>query len=360
MGNDSNNTVYEMEFRRKDASTQTVHLTVPMLTEMAPETGKTMFGSKKKTHRLRSRCLFVNISEGDLTSDEKSPWKQLFLCIPFEQARRIIGPGITKFTFHLKHDFQWFEISCLDGTQWCVAQHYAVPKRNANDNEAYTWHEFLEYFGETRASAEWQNSEPQENTKLVCFTRTSDDQMVTCRLSRPTVTPMCPGYPPRPDPNPGAVQAPRVVMVGLSGPSSVGKSALAQGLATKLASPVCPIEAKMFTKKRLPTTQDGCFNSETPASIDFDSLCKCLDKIKEALLKGPKVKTLFKIKEALLIVVAEGFYLPCDKNVWERLDFHWYVDGDSGTYLERLFCAVQRAVQHGLVLQNACSFPPMC
>ena len=167
-----------MEVRRKDASTQTVHLTVPMLTEMAPETGKTMFGSKKKTDRLRSRCVAVNISEVDLTSDEKSPWKQLFLCIPFEQARRIIGPGITKFTFHLKRDLQWFEISCLDGTQWCVAQHYAVPKRIANDNEAYTWHEFLEYFGETRASAEWQNSEPQENTKLVCFTCTGPHEIL--------------------------------------------------------------------------------------------------------------------------------------------------------------------------------------
>ena len=346
MGNDkcSTQTVYEMELRKKDASTQTVHLTVPMLTEMAPETGKTMFGSLKKTLRMRTRCVRVNVSEGDLTSDVKSPWKQLFLCIPFEQARRIIGPGITKFTFHLKRDLQWFEISCLDGTQWCVAQHYAVPKRIANDNEAYTWHEFLEYFGETRASAEWQNSEPQENTKLVCFTRTSDDQMVTCQLSRPTVTPMCPGYLPLPDPNPGAVQAPRVVMVGLSGPSSVRMSACAQRLVTKLASPVCPIEAKMFTKKRLPTTQDGCFNSETPASIDFDSLCKCLDKI----------------KEALLIVVAEDFFLPCVKNVYERLDFHCCVDGDSETYLEQLFCAVQHAVQHGLVLQNACSFPPMC
>ena len=366
MGNDSNNTVYEMEVRRKDASTQTVHLTVPMLTEMAPETGKTMFGSLKKTLRMRTRCVRVNVSEGDLTSDEKSPWKQLFLCIPFEQARRIIGPGITKFTFHLKRDLQWFEISCLDGTQWCVAQHYAVPKRIANDNEAYTWHEFLEYFGETRASAEWQNSEPQENTKLVCFTRTSDDQMVTCRLSRPTATPMCPGYPPRPDPNPGAVQAPRVVMVGLSGPSSVRMSACAQRLVTKLASPVCPmrkakmftIEAKMFTKKRLPTTQD-C-DSLCVTSIDCDSLCKCLDKIKKALLKGPKVKTLCKIKEALLIVVAEDFCLPCDKNVCERLDFHCCVDGDSETYLEQLFCVVQHAVQHGLVLQNACSFPPMC
>ena len=135
LGGLSINTVYEMgnesKCRRKEASTQTVHLTVPMLTEMAPETGKTMFGSLKKTLRMRTRCVRVNVSEGDLTSDEKSPWKQLFLCIPFEQARRIIGPGITKFTFHLKHDVQWFEISCLDGTQWCVAQHYAVPKRIA-------------------------------------------------------------------------------------------------------------------------------------------------------------------------------------------------------------------------------------
>ena len=99
----------------------------------------------------------------------------------------------------------------------------------------------------------------------------------------------------------------------------------------------------------------GCFNSETPASIDFDSLCKCLDKIKEALLKGPKVKTLFKIKEALLIVVAEGFYLPCDKNVWERLDFHWCVDGDWETCLQRVLFSVQ----HSQVLKNAWSFPTL-
>ena len=220
-----------MECRRKDASTQTVHLTVPMLTEMVPETGKTMFGSKKKTHRLRSRCLFVNISEGDLTSDEKSPWKQLFLCIPFEQAQRIIGSGITNFTFRLLFDKHWFEISCLDGTKWLVMQRYAVPKRIANDNEAYNWREFLEHYGETRASSKWQNSEPEEDTKVVCFMRKGqheilqinsfklpqhnskkskqigDDQMVTCRLSQPNALLMRAGYPPGLDPNPGAGNA---------------------------------------------------------------------------------------------------------------------------------------------------------
>ena len=113
---------------------------------------------------------------------------------------------------------------------------------------------------------------------------------------------MRPGYPPGLDPNPtgskehwtptggfdalDAVQAPRVVMVGLSGLRGVGKSTLARGLATELDSATCPIQVKWFRKKpdQMTGKQAGCVNPEMPESIDFDELCDYLDRIKEALL----------------------------------------------------------------------------
>ena len=138
-----------------------------MLFQMAQEKRQTMFGSSKVTDRLRDMCLSANISEVDLTSDEKSSWKQLFLCIPLEQAKKIIGDGITHFTFHLLSDILWFEISCLEGTKWLV-NHYEVPKRMAKADEAYTWREFLEHYGETK-----------EDTKIVCFMREGQHEIQT-------------------------------------------------------------------------------------------------------------------------------------------------------------------------------------
>ena len=158
--------------------------------------------------------------------------------------------------------------------------------------------------------------------------------MVICRLSQ------SPDYlhPPAPDPNPGgldaldAVQAPRVVMIGISGPRGMGKSTLAKGLATKLESPMPPIEVNWFPRK-----QDVCFYSETKKSIrdarkiDFHKLCEYLDDTKEDLLIGRKVKALKNPDQRLpdtIIVVVEGSLLFYNKKVCERLHVHLWVAED--------------------------------
>ena len=144
-------------------------------------------------------CLDANASEIDLTSGEKYPWKQMFLCIPFEKAQRIIGSGITKFTFRLLSDKHCFEISCLDGTKWIVMQHDALPKRIANDNEAYTWCEFLDYYGEDITTM-WRTAKPVDETVAV-FIRIVDSRhnaghnafldpvTLACPITRPSVLP---------------------------------------------------------------------------------------------------------------------------------------------------------------------------
>ena len=119
------------------ASTQTVHLTIAMLIERAPETRQTMCidGNHCCVQQtlLRYKCLRANTSEIDLTSGEQFPWKQLFLNVPLDEAQKVIGEGITKFTFRLLSEKHCFEITCLDGMKWLVVQRYAVPKRIADD-----------------------------------------------------------------------------------------------------------------------------------------------------------------------------------------------------------------------------------
>ena len=121
-----------------DSGTQTVHLTIAMLIAMASETRQTMLGANRcclEQIRLRRMCQTANISEVDLTSGEKFPWKQLFKGIPLDKAQKVIGEGITKFTFRLLPEEHCFEITCLDGMKWLVVQRYAVPKRIADDDD---------------------------------------------------------------------------------------------------------------------------------------------------------------------------------------------------------------------------------
>ena len=116
---------------RHDSGTQTVHLTIAMLIAMASETRQTMLGANRcclEQIRLRRMCQTANISEVDLTSGEKFPWKQLFKGIPLDKAQKVIGEGITKFTFRLLPEEECFEITCLDETKWLVV---------ADDDEAY-------------------------------------------------------------------------------------------------------------------------------------------------------------------------------------------------------------------------------
>ena len=161
-------------WRRKTAlpdhlQMQPVHLTIHMVNEMPPEDRQTMFGPNRcclEQMLLRQICLNAKVAEMDLTSGEKFPWKQMFRCIPFEKAKTIIGSGITKFTFRLLSDKHRFEITCLDGTKWSVMEHDALPKRIANDNEEYTWCEFLDYYGDDITTM-WKRAEPVDETDAV-------------------------------------------------------------------------------------------------------------------------------------------------------------------------------------------------
>ena len=68
----------------------------------------------------------------------------------------------------------------------------------------------------------------------------------------------------------------RVFIVGIAGPSGVGKSSLARNLAQTLNSPVRPIALDAFFltgKQRKQTqTQRGCFSWESPQGVDFTLL----------------------------------------------------------------------------------------
>ena len=146
---------------RHDSGTQTVHLTIAMLIAMASETRQTMLGANRcclEQIRLGRMRQTANISEVDLTSGEKFPWKQLFKGIPLDKAQKVIGEGITKFTFRLLPEEECFEITCLDETKWLVV---------ADDDEAYNC--------STTAS---DYSEPEEDTKVLCFKRTGQHEIL--------------------------------------------------------------------------------------------------------------------------------------------------------------------------------------
>ena len=131
---------------------------------------------------------------------------------------------------------------------------------------------------------------------------------------------------------PDAVQAPRLVMVGLSGASGVGKTTLAKGLAKRFASPIAPICMDNFRKKQrfMPKTQDGRPNWESPGSIDFEKLCAYLDNVKVEILAQPTEH----LPDTIIIVV-EGFLLFHNKAMCERLHVHLWVEADCDTCLRR-------------------------
>ena len=127
-------------------------------------------------------------------------------------------------------------------------------------------------------------------------------------------------------------QAPPLVMVGVSGPSGVGKSSLARGLAKTFASPIGPIELDNFRKKPrfMPKTQNGSPNWEAPGGIDFEKLCKYVDNVKAEIVAQPSEH----LPDTTIIVV-EGFVLFYNKAMCERLHVHLWVEADFHTCLQR-------------------------
>ena len=145
---------------RHDSGTQTVQFTIDMLVAMADETPELLANRcTLEQIRLGRRCQIANISEADLTSGEKFPWKELFKGIPLDKAQKVIGEGITKFAFRRLPEEGFFEITCLDGTKWHVV---------ADDDEAA-------YNCSTTAS---DYSEPEEDTKVLCFKRTGQHEIL--------------------------------------------------------------------------------------------------------------------------------------------------------------------------------------
>ena len=358
-----------------------VHLTSGMVNEWPPEDRQTMFGPKRcclEQRRLREMCLDANVSEIDLTSGEKFPWKQMFLCIPFAKAQRIIGAGITKFTFRVLPDKHYFEVTCVDGTKWNAMEHDALPKRIADDNEPYTWCEFLDYYGDECAKM-WRKAKPADETEAVfirsCIHQQLNPETLACPITRSSANNpqlsqavskrqphtsmdvpdwyyLQPQTPPDVEDVPvipaGAAaythmskaETPCIVMVGLSGPSGVGKSTLARGLAEWFDSPMKAIDVDDFRKRQwqIPKTQDGSIDWETPEGIDFAKLLGYLDDTQNTILAGRNMKTFKKPREhppEAIIIVVEGFVLFHNKAMCERLHVHLWVEADCDTCLQR-------------------------
>ena len=115
-------------------------------------------------------------------SGEECPWKQLFLNILPDKAQKAIGDGITKVAYRRQSEKDWYEITCRDGSKWLVMQRFGVEKRIADDNKAYSWSEFFDYYRQS-AWNKWQNSEPEKNR--VCFMRTGQRELLQINSVKP-------------------------------------------------------------------------------------------------------------------------------------------------------------------------------
>ena len=134
--------------------------------------------------RLCRMCRNANTSEVDLTSGEKFPWKQLFKGIPLDKAQKVIGEGITKFTFRLLSEKHCFEITCRDGTKWRVMERYALPRKIGDDGQPYNWGEFTQLY-EGSALSKWEKSADEEDPENVCFTCTGQHELLHINTFKP-------------------------------------------------------------------------------------------------------------------------------------------------------------------------------
>ena len=153
----------------------------------------------------------------------------------------------------------------------------------------------------------------------------------------------------------------RLFLVGISGPSGVGKSTLADQLSLKLLSPFLPLslESFMHPGKRMPKHSNGQMNWETPDGVDFESLRLSLLRLKEViasqrslpeklLLCSSKVKLRrpFPVEESLpddLVIVVEGFLLFHDLGLRSMLDVHLWLEADCNICAQRRYKRSKRA-----------------
>jgi nicotinamide/nicotinate riboside kinase len=146
----------------------------------------------------------------------------------------------------------------------------------------------------------------------------------------------------------------RVFLVGVAGPSGVGKSTFADQLALKLSSPIMPVCLDCFMRpKRMPKYTNGERNWETPDGIDFESLRLALHRMMEdlatqrslpqqLLLGSTKVnlRRQLPVGESLpddLVIVVEGFLLFHDKTLCSMLDAQLWLEADCKTCSQRRY-----------------------
>jgi uridine kinase len=140
----------------------------------------------------------------------------------------------------------------------------------------------------------------------------------------------------------------QVFLVGIAGPSGVGKSTLAEQLAQKLLSPMRPVCLDTFMRlTRMPKYPSGETNWETPGGIDFVALTRALHDLEEVLTTKhvlPQEYRLGTTKFDLMrqppggdqtpgdvFVVVEGFLLFHEDSVCSMLDAHIWLEADCST-----------------------------
>eukprot|EP00401_Gymnodinium_catenatum_P030862 CAMPEP_0117472174 /NCGR_PEP_ID=MMETSP0784-20121206/8108_1 /TAXON_ID=39447 /ORGANISM="" /LENGTH=253 /DNA_ID=CAMNT_0005266311 /DNA_START=82 /DNA_END=840 /DNA_ORIENTATION=+ len=141
-----------------------------------------------------------------------------------------------------------------------------------------------------------------------------------------------------------------ICVIGLAGPSGVGKSTLARKIASELRSPVSPLCIDWFARpKWMPKLPTGEKNWDTPDGIDFATLRASLHHIVTEFATSsvvPKQLSICKLDVLrtnvtepslvdIVFVVVEGFLLFYDSALCKMFDIHLWLEADCETCLSR-------------------------
>ena len=161
----------------------------------------------------------------------------------------------------------------------------------------------------------------------------------------------------------------RVYIIGIAGPSGVGKSSLAHKIATECGSPIVPVCLDWFSRINfMPKFQRGERNRESPDGYDFDRLCETLRRIVDVLATATKVPDhidigidKLKLVHTILsgkvfvkpvIIIVEGSLLFHNAELCKMLDTQLWLEAKYDTCCRRY----RRGRKEG---QQQCDFEDM-